>query len=633
MKRIVIILTLFAAVQFSSCNYLDVIPEGTPTLDDAFRSEDKALTYLYSIYGHLPNNIQYWMPGQPCGGDDLATSCKGTTRWFCYKSMVYGEETSSVLYHNFMQAAGSPTGGTSYDIYTGIRYCHTLLDRIHSVPDISPTNLREWQGEAYYLLGYFHWILLEYYGPIVLVREETPLDAPDSDLFQPRNTFDECVTYIAECLDKAAEMLPPRQSNAKWYGRGTVAGAYALKTRLMLFAASPLFNGNTEFYSGFTNPDGTHLVNQSYDRNKWKLAMDAAKTAIDYAEANGYKLYENPANATIGDTFERGVKNFHDYFVEPEYNTDEYLIAFVHPSSNNKVQQKSGLRSTFPYTPDGFNLDYQVLFPAAEMYYTRNGLPLDVDPLTRGRDLYSYDPTAETAVLNLDREPRFYACVSYNRGEFEIDNQVKTVRAYAGEEHGFTMANGTMDMTREYNNSTGYLFKKPIHRTTAYDKTTKAFTYKRYVYPVIRLAELYLSYAEADFEYNGSLSELSLSYLDKVRKRCGLPKFRDSWAMAGGIPSGEELRRVLHMERNNELMFEGHRYRDMRRWKEAEECMTRMWKAWNVGGTTAATYYKVKDFSDFDSKTRVFRTPQHYLLPIPLSEIEINSNLVQNPGW
>ena len=633
MNRITRIVIGIALALSSACNYLDVVPEDNATLDDAFKSQDKALSYLFSIYGHLPNNIQYWMPGQPCGGDDLAVAVKGTTRWFCYKSMVYGEESASTVYHNFMRHSGAPTGGVNYDYYSAIRYAYTFLDRIQQVPDISETNLREWQGEAWYLIGSFHWALLEYYGPIVIMDHEISLNADETELYKPRNTFDECVDFIVECFDKAIEMLPPRQQNIRWYGRASAAAAHGFKVRTLLFAASPLFNGNSEFFSRLRNSDGTYLVSQTYDPAKWERARIAAEQAISYAEQNGYRLYENPANASIADNFERGVRNFHDYFVEPEYNTDEYLCAYVHTEGPKKIQRLSGIRTELPYSADDFTTSYQVMFPAVEMYYTKNGLPLADDPTIDLTTLYDYDPDTQVANINQNREPRFYACVGYNRGEFEIANEVKQVQAYAGEVHGYILKNdGSINSSVEYVNSSGYFLKKPVHRTTAYDKTTKTFSYKKFVYPVIRLAELYLSYAEADFEYNGKLSAQSLEYLNKVRSRCGLPDFEESWQLAGGMPTGSKLQQVLHMERNNELMFEGHRYRDMRRWKEAGKCMNATWKAWNVWGKNATEYYTIKDFKDFD-RPRKFETPRHYLLPYPIEELQINENLVQNPGW
>lgn len=633
MKKILNIFVLLAAAGIMSCNYLDVVPEDNATLDDAFKNEANAEKYLLSVYGHFPNSVQYWMPGQPCGGDDLAVSCKGTTRWFCYKSMVYGEESSSVTYHNFTKATGAPTGGVNYDYYTAIRFCHTFLRKIDEVPLSSPENSRtieQWKGEAHFLLGYFHWLLLEYYGPVVIIDSEVSLNASQQELNKMRSTFDECVDYIVGCLDTSMTMLPDKQTNTKWFGRASAAAAHAIKTRVLLFAASPLFNGNTRFYSDFKNPDGTHLVNQTYDKEKWKRAMDAAEKAIQFAEGAGYTLYRNPANSSVSDELERGAKDFHDYFVEPDYNDTEYLMAFPHTESYKTVQRISGIRQSASDLTNGFRTSYQVLFPAVEMYYTKNGLPLSVDPLTKDADLYAYDDAAQTAVLNLNRDPRFYACVGYNRGTFDIDNETKTVKAYAGETHGYI---GAL-LVNEYNNSTGYFFKKPVHITTTYDATNKTFTYKLWAHPIVRLAELYLSYAEADFEYNGSLSAKSLEYLNKIRSRCGLPDFEDSWALVGGMPSDkDELRSVIHQERNIELLFEGHRYRDMRRWMEAEECMTQTWKAWNVMGTDKDSYYQIKDFVEFDQRTRVFETPRHYLLPFPIDELQINHNLVQNPGW
>ena len=148
-----------------------------------------------------------------------------------------------------------------------------------------------------------------------------------------------------------------------------------------------------------------------------------------------------------------------------------------------------------------------------------------------------------------------------------------------------------------------------IHRQSAFNYDTKSWTYRKYAYPYIRLAELYLSYAEADFEYNGSLSDASLNYLNLVRRRSGLPDFKDSWALAGGIPTGDELRR----------------------WKEAGEAMSRRPKAWNLDGRTAADFYRVSTMKE--SGVRTFESPKTYWMAIPLSEININYNLVQNPGY
>ena len=147
----------------------------------------------------------------------------------------------------------------------------------------------------------------------------------------------------------------------------------------------------------------------------------------------------------------------------------------------------------------------------------------------------------------------------------------------------------------------------------------------------IRLAELYLSYAEADFEYNGSLSDASLNYLNLVRRRSGLPDFRIRGPWPGGILPATNCAKVLHQERSVELLMEGMRYHDLRRWKEAGEAMSRRPKAWNLDGRTAEDFYTVSTMKE--SGVRTFESPKTYWMAIPLSEININYNLVQNPGY
>ena len=630
MKKILYFILAFATV--CSCNLLDVVPDDQATLDDAFANEENCQKVLHTIYGHIGNMCRYWMPGQIAGGDDMMTSSKGTTRWYAYKSILYDEETPTITYHNFIKATGAPTGGVNYDYYTGIRYCYMLLDKIDDVPSISEANKEMWKGEAWFMIGFFHWGLLEYYGPIVIVDHEISLNASEDELYKPRSSFDDCVDFICDCFDKAAELLPARQPNAKWYGRATAASALGYKARTLLFAASPLFNGNS-MYADLKNPDGTQLVNQTYDPKKWKRAMDAAEECIVYCEANGYRLWEN---ATYGNSTDmiRGEHNFHDFLME-KWNDEEYLMAFPHINSFENIQLRCGLRTVVPYSTSDWRTTFQVMFNAVESYYTKNGLPLEDDPLTKGRNLYMYNKEYDTAELNLNREPRFYACVGYNRGDWPQEGGIMKIQAYAGEIHGYVMANGVIQTTNEYVNETGYFAKKFMHQDCSYDKTTKTYTYHNVAWPMMRLAEMYLSYAEAQFEYSGSLNEKSLQYLNKVRHRCGLPDFQQSWALAGGIPTGEKLRKVLQAERSNELFFEGHRYRDIRRWMIAEECYTNGLKCWNVFGTNAEEYYQIKDFSEFDlhgGKIK-FISPKQYLLPIPLTEIQINNNLVQNPGY
>src|SRR5690606_40328861 len=139
-----------------------------------------------------------------------------------------------------------------------------------------------WKAEARFLRAYFYANLMMQYGPVILMPEE--LLAPDATIEEislPRNTYDECVEYVVSEINTAIPDLPMTPVNTREWGRINRGMALAFKSRVLLYAASPLFNGNTD-YADFKNLDGTVLVNQQYDANKWKLAADAAKEIIDF---------------------------------------------------------------------------------------------------------------------------------------------------------------------------------------------------------------------------------------------------------------------------------------------------------------------------------------------------------------
>jgi len=574
---------------------------------------------------YMPNLIGYdWSPDQ-FAGDDFITGARGTTYYFSSKSLLYNEETSSNTYFGRWEPS-SVSGGTNYDIYRGIRYCYYMLDNVYKVPVISPENADRYAGEAWFLIGYYHQCLLEYYGPVIVVK----IDAPEEEIFVPRTPYDDCVKFIADCYDKAAGLLPETVVPAE-LGMPTKMAALSYKARLLLYAASPLVNGNPD-YVGFNNPDGTPLMNTTYDREKWKLAMDAAEAAIQLSEKSGqnggkqnYYLYTN-IDLTL-DEFEQGVKNYHGAFVDQLWNGEEFIMAKGAETGIQNIQRYGGPRSIAGDMSKGWKTTCVPTMEAVEMYYTKNGLPLEDDPLTKDADLYRVAPGDSTALLHRNREPRFYACIGFDRGTFEIDGTTITLKLRGGELHG-----STLKETDEYQSCTGYVCQKWISRTSYYDKSLNTYTYTRYAYPYLRLAELYLSYAEADFEYNGSLSGKSLEYINRVRRRCGLPDFEDSWALAGGIPSGQKLRKVLHQERSIEFLFEGRRFHDLRRWKEAPEVMNKQPRSWNRDAKTQDDFYQVIQAAQ-GGRVRVFESPKSYWLAIPLNQINKNPQLVQNPGY
>lgn len=624
-----ILITLSFLLLLTSCEYLDVVPEGKATQDDIWKTTQQAEKYRYYMRTYMPNLIGYdWSPDQ-FAGDDMITGGVGTTYWFSSKSLIYGEENANVTYFG-RWAPYSTSGGTNYDIYRGIRYAFYLLDNVYKVPAISPENAARYAGEAWYLIGYYHQLLLEYYGPIILVKRYIPNDAPDSEIFVPRSPYDECVKYIAECYDKAAELLPETVIDTE-LGLPTRMSALSYKARLLLYAASPLVNGNSD-YVGFDNHDGTPLMNTTYDPEKWKKAMEAAAEAISVAEKfnselgrQNFMLYTSADSSLPND--ERGRRNYRDAFTKEHWNGLEFIEAKGDRGGCQTLQQLMGPRSIANNMSLGWKTTSVPTMEAVEMYYTKNGLPWEDDPETKDIDPYAYNAEAGTVNLHLYKEPRFYASVGYDRGTYEIDGKEITLYLRGGELHG-----STLKETDEYQSCTGYLCQKWIPKASTYSIPSNSFSFYYYAYPYLRLPELYLSYAEADFEYNGSLSTQSLEYINLVRKRCGLPTFQASWALAGGIPTGQKLRKVLHQERSIEFLFEGRRFHDLRRWKEAPEVMNKQPRSWNRDGKTAEEFYQVIEANQ-GGRVRIFESPKSYWMAVPMSEINKNPNLVQNPGY
>ena len=270
----------------------------------------------------------------------------------------------------------------------------------------------------------------------------------------------------------------------------------------------------------------------------------------------------------------------------------------------------------------------------AEMYYTRNGLPIDEDlsfnyigrydllTIPPDRKIYA-KPGLKTAYLHLDREPRFYSSIGFDTGEYRGWGELWTLRMRKGQTHG------RIAQTSDYL-LTGYALKKLVHPDSegeGYDKLV------RYAWPNIRLAELYLYYAEAMNEAYGPSQEV-YDAINIVRERAGIPTVEESWGntFIAKTPNKhttkEGLREIIHHERMIELSFEGHRYDDLRRWKRAEEYLNQPVNGWSVDEASEFGYYQINELG-----TRSFSTPRDYLHPIKTSELTTNPNLIQNPEW
>ena len=613
-----------------SCNYLDIVPDEKATEADAFKSPKAALHYLYSCYSYIPD--------LRAGNNslDLFTGDEFVTPWEqeAFGQFVRGNYTPSNPIINYW-----------HNLYKGIRQCYLLKENVSSVPGLSQELKDEYMAEADFLVAYYHYILVRTYGPAIMIKELFDINSlGEPESFLPRTPYDECVSWIADQLKNVSGRLPGVR-NGEEFGRATSTAAMAIRGRLLLYAASPQFNGGDKFtsiYNKFTNSDGIQLISTAKNPQKWIDAADACKEAIDLARANNYDLYRATENSMVNTPEPKDMtqRSLRFTFID-KYNTPEIIWARCSIEDKNIGVQAKSVPRWGQYCWGGLALTLNQV----EAFYTENGLPIDQDPKYPYPERYNVvdipegnpNGEGETLQLNMGREPRFYAWVAFHNGYFEVfgeDKDAKSTNAFAtkylrGEKNAkhlvqFTkLSNQGLTSSNTQGTKTGYLNKKGVDPGTTVS-TASGFQPSQFPWPMVRLGELYLNYAEACVECN-RLDEAKI-YLNLVRERAGIPAVEKSWEGIATLDQ-DKLREIVHQERRIELYLENHNFYDIRRWGEAEVLGKRP-SGLSVEQTDLRLFGQPKEVE----VARHF-IPAHYLMPLPISEININPNLVQNPGY
>lgn len=618
-----LLMGLLLVVGCYSCNYLDIVPDEKATEADAFKNMSAAEKYLYSCYSYMK------YPNKTNNSIDLLTGDDVVTAWEHepFAKFAQGNYTPS-----------SPVINYWNDLYKGIRQCYLLKQNIESVPGITQETIDEYVAEADFLIAYFHYYLLRVYGPVILVKEMVDLN---DDTRLGRSPYDECVEWISNALKSAAGRLPLVREGDD-YGRATSVAALAIRARLLLYAASPQFNGGGKFrdlYLNFKNPDGTQLISTDYDEKKWDKAVEAYEEVLGLTKGV-YELYKDAGaglTSIAPEPTDNTLRNLRFTFVDKN-STKEVIWAFCAKEDRYQIQAKS--------VPRWGKISYgglAITLGQIERFYTENGLPIDEDPEYKDKDMYTVVTTPQnwaygrqneqTLQMNLNREPRFYAWVAFHNGYYEVKGVNKTSEKNSfseqykiGEYKQYVQfcKEQNMGVTTEGTNGTktGYLNKKGTHPATSV--SDKNIVVEQYPWPIVRLGEIYLGYAEACIE-TGDLDK-GKEYLNYVRERAGIPKVEDSWKDVATLDQ-TKLREIVRRERQIELYLENHNFWDLRRWGIAE----------TLGEQPMGLSVKEKEIEKFaqpitvDVKRRF--VPAHYLLPIPIEEISMNPNMVQNPGY
>ncbi len=617
-----IICTLFILI--TSCDYLDVIPDNVATIDNAFSMRYEAEKYLFTCYSYMPKDGNTGQDPAMEGGDEI---------W----RIVSRGGTMFNIARGF-QNISSPYGDTWHQLYQGLRDCNIFLENIGRVPDIPEVEKKQWIAEVKFLKAYYHFYLVRMYGPIPLIKENLPIDAGVEEVKVFRDPVDSCFSYIVQLIDEATGDLPLNTLNIQdEAGRINQIIALSFKAKVLVYAASPLFNGNTDQVT-LKNPDGTALFNTTYSKEKWDVAIVACREAIEACEQAALTLYEHTPNYQqfkLTDTIrtQLSIRNS----VCERWN-DEIIWANTQSYSGVQAVALPPMDTRYPenYAPRG---ELSPPLKIAEMFYSENGVPIDEDKTWDYGNRYDLRTAGHndrlyvregytTANLHFNRESRFYASLGfdggiwYGQGNYDDKKDLELFypKTKMGEYNGRQSDRSTV---------TGYFIKKLIHFENVVSQGTN-YTVNNYPWPIIRLSDLYLLYAEALNESEGPGPEVH-RYLNLVRQRAGLPTVEDAWDNYSNNPqkytTQNGLRDIIHRERLIELAFEGHRFWDLRRWKESARVLNAPIKGWNAAEENPATYYVPVTL--FDQKFGL----KDYFWPIRDAHIVSNRNLVQNIGW
>lgn len=631
--KIYLILSVTALmVVVPSCkkSFLDVVPDNVATIDNAFANRNEAEKFLFTIYNNLPQEGHPETNPAMNAGDEL---------WIYWP--ISGEDFWSLDPYNIargLQNKVSPNMNywDSFDgksMWQGIRNCNILLENIDKPVDLEPYVKSRWIAEAKFLKAYFHWYLFRMYGPIPIIDKNLPITASIDEVKVMRQPVDSVVNYISNLLDEAAgdgnTGLPDKiTSLATELGRVTRPAALAIKARLLVTAASPLFNGNSDF-SNFKNIDGTSLFNTTFDQNKWVKAVAACKAAINASNTAGVSLYRFVPGAISVDEETKIEMNIRNAVCE-KWNSE--LIwgntAYGSPTTPLQLYACPQLQTNFV----NLSLKGQLAptMKMAELFYTKNGVPITEDKTWDYANRFNLRSTTandkalqenyQTVGLHFDREPRFYADIAFDGSKWFMQDGMHLIQSKSDQPTG-------KKQSRLYS-VTGYYTKKLVNWNLVETQTT--VNVESYPWPVMRLGDLYMLYAEAANETDDPTT--ALNYINLIRDRAGLKSVESSWANFSKNPTKyttkNGLRDIIQQERLIEMAFEGSRFWDLKRWKKASQVLNQPIYGWDI---IRATY------EDYNRRVLLFNqsfvSPRDYFWPISENNFLANPKLVQNLGW
>ena len=611
---------------------LDMAPDGKITLDEVFSDEIKTAAYLNTCYTNLPSKgtrYFFWSRGPVVWSDEAWDTDAEAESWIMAGRMYNGD--ASAADHPVSDMPHDPgAGNLDYwnRYWASIRKCAYFISRIDKATIKNEADRRRWKAEAHLLRAYYYHELLKWFGAALPIQKE-PFSFTEDFSKLKKESYYNVVKFIMEDCDVALNTaeLPWRITTDAEVGRVNKALAEAIKSKMIVFAASPLNNGGN---------------------NYWEEAYNVNKASLQNLKSNGYQLYNQvnfPQTYLSDEAFIGTEKNVNAAL----YN--EYFTTNMQYSSNpvdkeTIFQSRDGQGNIWDIDGIGAQDGYKSgTCPSQELvdaYETKDGQPiLDLaNPYLDEKHLQPNYNAANTLYNPqnpyANRDSRFYASIYYNGSKRKalwnfsettaspenypagIGNRTRLIMTYVGEPQT------GIDRTVRKATRTGYFERKFLHPNSGNDVGVEGAKWKYF-----RLGEVILNFAEAALESN-HLTE-AVTAINEIRTRAGMPNLPSSL-------SQEQLRLRLRNERRVELAMEENRYFDVRRWTSPGGDLSKTDK-WITGAEitrVSNNNYTYSRRTVRDTERKCY-TSKFLWLPIPLAEANrlkaITGEIWQNPGW
>lgn len=635
-KYILLVLVVFSA---NSCSdFLDKSPDDELTMEMIFTDKTRTEDWLAGIYNGIPDPYMPMLKNYDAYADDVSPSAG----WEQYSWDCIGK----------IKGNWNSESGWDGDFWGGlpkrIRAGYLFIENVRPLPEqlVPASEVELMKAESRFLIAYYYYLLVNTYGSIPLQTWLSNFTDSADELMIGQNPYDEVINWIEKELLEVAKILPPYYTESHKYGRATSVMCYAVRARMLLFAASPLVNGNPD-YTGYVNNKGEEVFNSTFDASKWVRATNACKELINLAESNGHKLYyEYNDDGTIDPFMSYSNMSY------VEFGRGNKEILFARPKSDYSGYSAHAM-------PRGMrgNGGLGVTQSLVDAFFMSNGLPAitghraDGSPIINTASGYTESGFTTTddrrktkwgegaegentsknpekivvpsGIYNMyaNREPRFYVSVLFNDAWHTIGK--RKVNFYMNGLDG----GPTHDAPQN-----GYLLRKRVHPETNTITNPNQHPYRPGI--LYRLGEAYLNYAEALNESDPSKTTEILKYLNRIRERAGVPAYGSGANQIPAPNNQDEMRIAIKRERRVEMNCEyAVRYDDIRRWKEIDLLK---------GDFYGMNYYGTKQSDDVNDNdafyvrkpyiTRAFEK-KNYWIPIHQNQIDKNPNLEQLPFW